>query len=61
MDVSYFHDPDTTPPSVAALDLEAADDVDHVLEAPRPGSDAAFGNGDGQTVLPRAGAGTAVK
>ena len=37
MDVSSFQDPDTTPPSVAGLDLEAADEVDHVFEAP-PGA-----------------------
>jgi hypothetical protein len=60
VDASYFHAPETTPPSVAGLDLKAADEVDHVLEAPpNPRSDAAFGNGDGLIAL--AGAGTAIK
>src|SRR5260370_2737658 len=49
---------DTTLPSVAGLDLQAVDEVDHVVEAPAgTGSDAASGNGDGQMGL--AGAGTA--
>ena len=49
---------DTTLPSVAGLDLEAVDEVDHVVEAAAgTGSDAASGDGDGQMGL--AGAGTA--
>jgi len=49
---------DTTLPSVAGLDLQAVDEVDHVVEATAgTGSDAASGNGDGQMGL--AGAGTA--
>src|SRR6185369_18077237 len=48
----------TTLSSVAGLDLEAVDEVDHVVEAPAgTGSDAASGNGDSQMGL--AGAGTA--
>src|SRR4029453_11267410 len=36
-------------PSVAGLDLEAVDEVDHVVEAPTgAGSDAASGDCDGQ-------------
>jgi len=49
---------DTTLPSVAGLDLQAVDEVDHVVEATaNTGSDAASGNGDGQMGL--AGTGTA--
>src|SRR5688500_956340 len=49
---------DTTLTSVAGLDLEAIDEVDHVVEAPAStGSDAASGDGDGQMGL--TGAGTA--
>src|SRR6201992_1848828 len=49
---------DTTLPSVAGLDLQAVDEVDHVVEATAgTGSDTASGNGDGQMGL--AGAGTA--
>ena len=49
---------DTTLASVAGLDLQAVDEVDHVVEAAASaGSDAASGNGDGQMGL--AGAGTA--
>src|ERR1700724_4019156 len=49
---------DTTLPSVAGLDLQAVDEVDHVVEAAASaGSDAASGNGDGQMGL--AGTGTA--
>ena len=49
---------DTTLPSVAGLDLQAVDEVDHVVEATAgTGSDAASGDGDGQMGL--AGAGTA--
>src|SRR6202022_3164463 len=49
---------DTTLPSVAGLDLQAVDEVDHVVEAPAgTGSDTASGNGDGHMCL--AGAGTA--
>jgi hypothetical protein len=45
-------------PSVAGLDLQAIDEIDHVVEASAStGSDAASGNGDGQVGL--AGAGTA--
>src|SRR5258708_17433399 len=48
---------DTTLPSVTSLDLQAVDEVDHVVEAPAgPGSDAASGNSYGQMGL--AGAGT---
>jgi hypothetical protein len=43
---------DTTLPSVAGLDLQAVDEVDHVVEATAgTGSDAASGNGDGQMGL----------
>jgi hypothetical protein len=49
---------DTTLPSVAGLDLQAVDDVDHVVEATAgTGPDAASGDSDGQMGL--AGAGTA--
>ena len=49
---------DTTLASVAGLDLQAVDEVDHVVEAPAStGSDAASGDGYGQVGL--AGAGTA--
>ena len=49
---------DTTLPSVAGLDLQAVDEVDHVVEATAgTGSDAASGDGDSQMGL--AGAGTA--
>src|SRR5207344_1665338 len=49
---------DTTLPSVAGLDLQAIDEVDHVVEATAgTGSDAASGDGNGQMGL--AGAGTA--
>src|ERR1700704_2009671 len=49
---------DTTLPSVAGLNLQAVDEVDHVVEAPAgTGSDTASGNGDGHMCL--AGAGTA--
>src|ERR1700724_3984807 len=49
---------DTTLPSVTGLDLQAVDEVDHVVEAAASaGSDAASGNGDGQMGL--AGTGTA--
>src|SRR6266576_2584808 len=48
---------DTTLPSVAGLDLEAVDEVDHVVEAAAgTGTNAASGNGDGQMCL--AGAST---
>src|ERR1700704_4791290 len=48
---------DTTLPSVAGLDLQAIDEVDHVVEAPAGArSDAASGNGDGQMGLTGAGA-----
>src|ERR1700704_5717574 len=47
---------DTTLPPVAGLDLQAIDEVDHVVEAPAStGSDAASGNGDGQMGLAGAG------
>jgi hypothetical protein len=47
---------DTTLPSVAGLDLQAIDEIDHVEEAPAgTGSDAASGNGDGQMGLAGAG------
>jgi hypothetical protein len=43
--------------SVAGLDLEAVDEVDHVVEAPTgAGSDAASGDCDGQMGLAGAGA-----
>src|SRR3979411_736813 len=43
---------DTTLSSVAGLDLQAVDEVDHVVEAAAStGSDAASGNGDGQMGL----------
>src|SRR6202022_5124351 len=49
---------DTTLPAVAGLDLQAVDEVDHVVEAPAgTGSDTASGNGGGQMCF--AGAGTA--
>src|SRR5258705_624180 len=42
----------TALPSVAGLDLQAVDEVDHVVEAPASaGSNAASGNGDGQMGL----------
>src|SRR5258705_13205058 len=48
----------TTLPSVAGFDLQAVDEVDHIVEATASaGSDAASGNGDGQMGL--SGAGTA--
>src|SRR6266481_4825212 len=48
----------TTLPSVPGFDLQAVDEVDHVIEAAASaGSDAASGNGDGQMRL--SGAGTA--
>ena len=44
-------------PSVAGLDLEAVDEVDHIVEAPAgTGSDAAPGDCDGQMGLAGAGA-----
>ena len=47
-----------TLPSIAGLDLEAVDEIDHVVEATTgTGSDAAPGDGDDQMGL--AGAGTA--
>src|ERR1700686_5660551 len=47
----------TTLPSVAGLDLQAVDEVDHVVEAPASaGSNAGAGNGDGQMGLAGAGA-----
>src|SRR5258705_589675 len=47
----------TALPSVAGLDLQAVDEVDHVVEAPASaGSNAASGNGDGQMGLAGAGA-----
>src|SRR5688500_2600681 len=49
---------DTTLASVAGLDLQAIDEIDHVVEASAgTGPDAVSGNGDGQMGL--AGAGTA--
>ena len=49
---------DATLPSVAGLDLQAVDEVDHVVEAAAgTGSDAASGDGDSEMGL--AGAGTA--
>src|SRR3984893_16388585 len=48
---------DTTLPSVTGLDLQAVDEVDHVVEAPADtGSDAASGDCDGQMGLAGAGA-----
>src|SRR6185437_13237356 len=48
---------DTTLPSVAGLDLQAIDEVDHVVEASAStGSDAASGNSDGQMGLAGTGA-----
>ena len=44
-------------PTVAGLDLEAVDEVDHVIEAAAgAGSDTASGDGDGQMGLAGAGA-----
>src|SRR3982075_512994 len=49
---------DTTLPSIAGLDLQAVDEVDHVVEpAAGTGSDAASGDGDSHMRF--AGAGTA--
>src|SRR5438874_2514510 len=48
---------ETSLPSVAGLDLEAIDEVDHVVKAPTgAGSDAASGDCDGQMGLAGAGA-----
>src|SRR5437773_1901372 len=48
---------DTSLPSVAGLDLQAVDEVDHVVEAAAgTGSDAASGNSDGQMGLAGTGA-----
>ena len=48
---------DTTLPSVAGLDLQAIDEIDHIVEAPAgTGSDAASGNGDGKVCLASTGA-----
>src|SRR5258708_15651556 len=48
---------DTTLPSVSGLDLQAIDEVDHVVEASAgTGSDAASGNSDGQMGLAGTGA-----
>ena len=47
---------DPTLPSIAGLDLEPVDEVDHVVEpATGPGADAASGDGDGQMGLAGAG------
>jgi hypothetical protein len=44
-------------PSIAGLDLEAVDEIDHIVEAATgAGSDAASGDGDGQVGLAGAGA-----
>ena len=49
---------DTTLPPIAGLDLQAVDEVDHIVEATAgTGSDAASSDGDGEMSL--AGAGTA--
>jgi hypothetical protein len=47
---------DATLPSVAGLDLQAVDEVDHIIEAAAgAGSDAASGDGDSEMGLAGAG------